>query len=286
MGPDDPNPGGAGVDTNDVDAEAARRLVAEHPLWYHTMEVAPGVVTPGAFDLRPIVDLLPWPNVRGKRCLDVGPWDGFFSFELERRGAAEVVAADISDPTEWDWAYADRKVGPRAFAAMAGPEVGAGFRVAKSLLGSSSQRVECSVYDLTPERVGHFEVVVCGSLLLHLRDPVRALEAIRGVCREHFLSAEQVSLRMGLTARRLPVAVLRGGERGQWLIPNVAGHRLLVQAAGFEVECSIRPYAVPYGPAHPARKRPFWALREGLLSRLLAGGAGVPHAALLARPRP
>jgi 2-polyprenyl-3-methyl-5-hydroxy-6-metoxy-1,4-benzoquinol methylase len=34
-----------------------------------------------------------------------------------------------------------------------------------------------SVYDLSPERVGRFDVVVCGSLLLHMRDPARALEA-------------------------------------------------------------------------------------------------------------
>ena len=67
------------------------------PLWYHTLELAPGVVTPGWFDLRPIVSLLPWPDVRGKRCLDVGTYDGFLAFELERRGAAEVVATDISD---------------------------------------------------------------------------------------------------------------------------------------------------------------------------------------------
>ena len=57
------------------------------PLWYHTLELPGGIVTPGWFDLRGVVDRLPWPDVRGKRCLDVGTYDGFYAFELERRGA-------------------------------------------------------------------------------------------------------------------------------------------------------------------------------------------------------
>ena len=81
----------------------AREAVADVPLWYHTFEVAPGVTTPGWFDLRPIVAKLPWPDVRGKRCLDLGTYDGFLAFEMERRGAHEVVAADVADHELWDW---------------------------------------------------------------------------------------------------------------------------------------------------------------------------------------
>src|SRR5437667_9938066 len=130
--------------TRPADKRAAERLVAEHPLWYHTMELAPGVVTPGWFDLRGVVDSLPWPDVRGKRCLDVGPYDGFLSFELERRGAAEVLAVDIGSHEDWDWPPQMRG-GPETLAEMAGPEVGAGFRLAKDMLGSSVERVELSV---------------------------------------------------------------------------------------------------------------------------------------------
>ncbi|MHB1891222.1 MAG: hypothetical protein ACYCUF_10125, partial [Acidimicrobiales bacterium] len=63
-----------------------RRAVAEVPLWYHTIELAPGVVTPGWFDLRTVAARAPWPDVRGLRCLDVASSDGFLAFELERRG--------------------------------------------------------------------------------------------------------------------------------------------------------------------------------------------------------
>src|SRR5207244_9825176 len=85
----------------DVRAGEARE-VADVPYWYHSIELGPGVVTPGVFDLRPIVERLPWPDLAGKRCLDVGTSDGFFAFELERRGAGEVVAVDIGRHEQWD----------------------------------------------------------------------------------------------------------------------------------------------------------------------------------------
>jgi tRNA (mo5U34)-methyltransferase len=67
--------------------------------WYHTLELAPGVETPGFFDLRPLLREFPLPpSLAGMRCLDVGTFDGFWAFAMERRGAAEVVAIDVLDP--------------------------------------------------------------------------------------------------------------------------------------------------------------------------------------------
>lgn len=139
--------------------------IAAHPLWCHTLELGHGIVTRGWFDLRGIVDRMPWPDVRGKRCPDVGTWDSFLAFELERRGAAAVAATDIADPRGWDWPVGERETGPAAIAAMAGEHNGRGFELAKRALGSRVERVELSVDDLTPERVGGFDVVVCGSPL-------------------------------------------------------------------------------------------------------------------------
>ena len=241
--------------------------IASNPLWYHTLELGPGATTPGWFDLRPIVERMPWPDVRGKRCLDVGTYDGFLAFELERRGATEVVATDIEDHSRWDWPARTRALGPEQLAAIAGQRKGLGFDIAKDALGSSVERVERSVYDLDPDRDGRFDVVVCGSLLLHLRDPVRALEAIRGVCSGRFLTAEQIDTRLTLFARR-PAARFRGGESVQWWIPNVAGHRTMVESAGFRVVEGPRRYRIPYGEGHPARR----------------GRRSMTHAALLVEP--
>lgn len=252
-------------------------------LWYHTMELAPGEVTPGWFDLRPVLPRLPWPDVAGMRCLDVGTYDGHLAFELERRGASEVLALDIADHESWDWPLRARRRGI-GLGDLAG-EKGAGFRAAKERLGSSVQRVELSVYDLSPERSGRFDLVVCGDLLLHLRDPVRALEAIHGVCDGRFLSHEEV-LPLRLRGRGRPIAELDGvSDLCQWWVPSRAGHRRLVEAGGFEIEREARPHAVPFGPQHPRPPRTVATLRRAARLWATTGAtSGVPHAAVLARP--
>jgi tRNA (mo5U34)-methyltransferase len=259
--------------------------VASH-LWYHTIDLGDGVTTPGWFDLRPILDKMPWPDVAGKRCLDVGTYDGFLAFELEERGAAEVIAIDIDDHALWDWPPDVRAKGSERLAQLAGPEKGRGFRIAAAARASSVQRLPVSVYDLDPAELGHFDIVVCGSLMLHLRDPLRALEAIRGVCRGVFLSAEEIDLPLTLQHRKRAVARLNGsGELCQWWVPNAAGHRRMVFAAGFAIERRVRPYTIPFGVSHPPLGASFEARSRAFLQRTLTGAVGTPHSAVLARPR-
>jgi tRNA (mo5U34)-methyltransferase len=242
-------------------------------------------VTPGLFDLRAIVDRLPWPEVRGLRCLDVGTSDGFLAFELERRGAAEVLAVDLAAHEQWDWEAHMDAHGPQYLRAVAGPSMGDGFRVARDLRGSAVRFAAVSVYDLAPEHVGTFDVVVCGSLLLHLRDPLRALAAIRSVCRGRLLCTNQIDLERSVGPRRAPLVRLDGTSGiTQWWIPNAAGHRQMLRAAGFAVERQSSLYSIPFGPAHPPRARDVRSRLRGVAERMLTGNAGVPHVALLAAP--
>ncbi len=79
-------------------AQELASSVERYP-WYHTLELGDGVVTKGMFDHRPHLDHYPIPaDLSGKRCLDVATMDGFWAFEMERRGAASVVALDLEDP--------------------------------------------------------------------------------------------------------------------------------------------------------------------------------------------
>lgn len=254
--------------------------VAENTLWYHVIELPGGVVTPGQFDLRPIVDQMPWPDVAGKRCLDIGTYDGYLAFELEKRGASEVLAADIDDHEYWDWPPRDRAQGSELLAAMAGPEKGVGFRIAKEALGSKAERIPVSIYDLDPEVHGTFDVVVCGSLLLHLRDPMRALAAVRGVCSGVFLSADHIDVPLTVAHPRKSVFRL-WGERVQWWLPNLAGYRHMIELAGFDIERATRPYAIPFGVTHGSYGR---VTRKQRLAQVVCRGHGVPHASVLARP--
>jgi tRNA (mo5U34)-methyltransferase len=272
-----------------VDREAARREIASNQTWYHTMEVLPGVVTPGWFDLRPVLDRFPWPDVRGKRCLDVGTYDGHLAFELERRGASEVVATDIQDHLDWDWPARLRGGAPEMWR-IAGESKGAGFEIAKRITGAQVQREWVNIYDLSPERLGRFDVVVCGSLLLHLRDPIRALEAIRSVCEPEgrFLSSEQIDLGLTIAHPRTPVARFDGvTDLLHWWMANAAGHRRMLESAGFAIERSSGLYACPFGPAHPPpRRRELTRLARTAMRRVIARGAGMPSVCLLAAPDP
>ncbi len=266
--------------SSDWSDEEVAEAVRDNPLWYHTMQLRPGILTGGWFDLRPILDDLPWPDVQGKRCLDIGTYDGHLAFELERRGASEVVATDVASHEDWDWPPPVRAGGVEYLREVAGVK-GHGFEVAVRALGSSVRKQEVSVYELSPQTVGTFDVVVCGSLLLHLRDPFRALEAIRNVCDGVFMSCEQIDVTLSVFRRGLPLTNLSGIGKVQWHVPNVAGHKAMIRAAGFAVERVIRPYSIPFGVSHPPVHA---SARARFLCRLLTKGWGVPHSALVARP--
>jgi tRNA (mo5U34)-methyltransferase len=261
--------------------------VDAHPFWYHTMDLAPGVTTPGWFDFRHALDTLPLPDVRGKRCLDIGTFDGFFAFEFERRGAAEVVAIDVEDHLKWDWPPDYRSPDLPRDAGFSGPPKGAGFRLAADLIGSSVDYRQLSIYELDPADIGTFDVVTCGTLLLHLRDPIRALEAVRTVTGGVFFSSEQIELWLTILGRGRPLFKLDGsGGFCQWWLANAAGHRRMLYAAGFEIERASRPYVVKFN-VHPKPPRTVRNRARSFATWALTGSwdAGVLHRALLARPR-
>ena len=198
--------------------------------WYHTIELAPGQETEGMFDLRPFVPRYGLPeSLAGMRCLDVGTWDGFWAFEMERRGG-EVVGIDLDDERLLDWPPRRR---PKTF-----PEEprGANFAVAAEALGSNVERRVISIYDATTDDLGTFDFVFCGSMLIHLRDQLLALERIAGLVREggQFVSAEGYYGR----AARLPLAITRyRADRPKDVVfwePNPCAWRRMLWTAGFD----------------------------------------------------
>ncbi len=267
-----------------MEAQAASLKGALDREWYHTLELAPGVVTPGWFDTRKVVPQLPFPeSLAGKRCLDVATFDGFWAFEMERRGAGEVVGVDILDPMAWDWpvnsatavidALEERKEGGR------------GFAIARAALGSSVERIEMSVYELDPATVGLFDFVYVGSLLMHLRDPVRALERVRSVCRGSLLLVDNINLGLTLTHPRRPIAALDGLGRPWWWKMNLAGLVRAVRSGGFQLAAPPKRIWMPPGPGHPKVGLSRALLKsEEAREFFVATVKGDPHAAILAQP--
>jgi tRNA (mo5U34)-methyltransferase len=190
-----------------------------------------------------------------------------------------VVALDVDDPLKLDWPYDWRRSGPEVVA-HDGRLNGTHYAQAAAALGAAATRVCASVYELDPEAHGRFDVVVCGALLLHLQDPVRALEAIREVCAGELLLVEHLDPVLELVARRVCCARF-APEGDQWWRANSAGLVALLQRAGFELTWVGRRFLVPHGPG--------WENRRSLVDSLAAGdprGRGGLHRAFRARPRP
>ncbi len=242
-------------DREHTDAAAIQARLDE-VLWYHTVDVAPGAVTRGWWDLRHALDLLPIPDVRGKRCLDVGTWDGFYAFELERRGAAEVVAVDLADLADIDWppeVRADPTFDPTLSGEQPRPT---GFHLLHDLLDSKVQWRGCSIYDLDPHELGTFDLVLVGSLLVHLRDPVRALDAVRRMVAPggHFLSIDYLHTPVNLLGRRRPLFELRGETSDfQWWLASDRGLQQLLHVAGFDIDERSRHFLLRPGQHYPLR---------------------------------
>lgn len=205
--------------------------------WYHTIELAPGVVTPGTFDLRDQMGRYGLPeSLEGLRALDIGTQNGFWAFEMERRGAAEVIALDLDDERELDWpprrrAQIGEQMRDEGLRLARGK---AGFELAKEALGSKVERVTSSVYAARASELGTFDLVFCGSVLMHLRDQLLALERIAELCRGTFISAEEYDRRSGFAP--LPVSRYLADRPSAvvfWL-PSARTWRRMIWTAGFD----------------------------------------------------
>jgi len=148
-----------------TDFVARRRLNRSEELaakgWYHSIEFPDGTVTDGLNSLERLktrVAQMPIPeDLRGKRVLDIGAWDGWFSFEMERRGA-DVVAVDCVEIENFLYAHEARK-----------------------------SKVDYRILDmmeLDPRELGYFDIVLFLGVVYHLKHPLLGLEKVCTLTRE------------------------------------------------------------------------------------------------------
>jgi len=226
------------MDVSPASGEDLRAEVARHP-WYHTLDLGGGVVTPGMFDHRPVLDRYPLPDdLSGQRCLDVATMDGFWAFEMERRGAVSVTALDLEDPDDLDWPAALRHQEKRLDESK-----GERFALARRALGSNVERVLMSAYDLSPE-LGTFDFVFCGDLLLHLKDPITPIERIRSVCTGSAVIVNPIK-KFRFQGRRA-LAELDGIDHFEWWVTNLEGLVRIARAAGFARVEPSEPFELPF----------------------------------------
>ena len=167
--------------------------IPENCHFYQTIDL-PGLGTiPGSWDHRGTVDTyLGGVSLAGKTVLEVGPASGFFSFELERRGAS-VIALELGDDSDWDVVPHVHQDDAALRQALIGhvEKVRNAFAFTRSLLGSRVETVHGTVYD-TPRLVGEVDVALIGNVLCHLRDPFLALTQVAQVVRDTIIVCESM----------------------------------------------------------------------------------------------
>lgn len=211
-----------------------KKQVDSFPFWYHHIDLGNGIITPGNAPHDISVYKVP-EDLTGKRVLDVGAWDGFWTFEALKRGARQVVAIDNwsdlplldkNPRTEWDT-----------------------FDFCKGVLGYNDQQCQrhtMSVYDV--KSLGTFDVVFFFGVLYHQRHPLLALDKLSEICTgeiyiETAICNDYSPYRVKIGAgygNKLDVLMEfyptneLGGISSNWWAPTMTCLEKMVESAGFK----------------------------------------------------
>lgn len=200
--------------------------------WFHSFAFPDGGAIEG---IRPLAtlqeeaDIILPADLSERTVLDIGAWDGFFSFEAERRGASDVLATD-----HFCWS---------------GPGWGtkAGFDHIHARLNARVRSLDVDVPDLDPEILGRFDLVLLLGVLYHVKDPYRCLEAAAAMCSDH-LVVETVT---AMAHETMPVMRLYrpgelAGDPTNFWAPNVPALEVMLTSMGFSrIEAVLSPISSP-----------------------------------------
>lgn len=197
--------------------------------WFHSIDLGNGEAVEGqkSFQLlRAEAEIVFKKGVKSRTVLDIGAWDGFFSFEAERRGASRVLA------TDW---YVWR--GLNGWASKAG------FDYARQALGSNVQSEEVDVFDLDPDKLGQFDTVLFLGVLYHLKDPFGGLEKAAAMTMETLVVETHIDLsNLELPAMRFYLGRELNDDRTNFWGPNIPCLRNMLQEVGFkDIEITKHP---------------------------------------------
>jgi tRNA (mo5U34)-methyltransferase len=202
--------------------------VAEFP-WHHSIDLGDGVVTPGGKSFAICsaeADLIfGRVDLSGRTVLDIGAWNGFFSFEAKRRGAARVLATD-----SYCWSHPHFR----------GRET---FDIARSALGAEIDAREIDVTDLSTEAVGEFDVVLYLGVFYHRSDAIESLAKVAPLAKHLLIVETHLDLReIDAPAMAYYPGRELNNDSTNWWGPNEHCVQALLVGHGFkDIEITLHP---------------------------------------------
>jgi len=212
--------------------------------WFHSLDLGRGLVTNGVIDVAAALRQYQLPaDLTGKTFLDIGAWDGAFSFEAERRGAQRVLATDWFIWKGMGWGSKQ------------------GFETARRALQSKVEDLTIDVYDIAPEKIGKWDVVLFAGVLYHLKNPLLALERVASVTSDLLVLETAIDFRF---CRRPAIVFYPHGELNDdptnWCAPNLHALKTMLQSCGFREIRVMHKTSV----FSQLRSTFTWALKKGV----------------------
>ncbi len=227
---------------------AELRAQADSILWFHSIDLGHGVTTKGQSDEKATVTAAQLPDFSGGTVLDIGAWDGYYSFLAERSGASRVVALDhyawgVDIPARERYWNECRENGvlpdhARDTTDFWRPELPGrrGFDFARATLGSQVEPVLADFTTVDLHALGSFDITLYLGVLYHMKEPLTCLERLRAVTRGVAV-IETAALRIPNVAGQSFLKFHSGSDLnrdfGNWFQPNVEAVQALALAAGF-----------------------------------------------------
>lgn len=217
--------------------------------WYHQIDLGHGIITPGFDNTPERISALKLPDdLNGKDVLDIGAWDGAYSFEAERRGANHVLAIDTNC---WNGPGFGKNHG--LYEAWGTKD---GFNCARRILGSQVEDREVEVLEISPKTVGVFDVVLFLGVLYHMKHPLLALERVASVTRGLLILETHVDL---IELDRPAMAYYSGNELNHdatnWWGPNPPAVEHMLKTVGFG---QVDMVHISQDPSNPSQGRGFF----------------------------
>jgi tRNA (mo5U34)-methyltransferase len=211
--------------------------------WFHSIDFGNGVVAKGKTKSLKVIadesDVIFKHGVAGKSVMDIGAWDGAYTFESLRRGAKDILAVD-----SFIWAGHLKGYGKRT------------FDFANEALGADIPSRLGDIHHMTPRDFGIHDVVLFMGVLYHLKHPLYALERLADLTRDYAVIETATSRTHNPDSvplmQFIPDASL-GGDSTNWCLPNTACVEAWLRSAGFK-----RVDTTPH-PAHPLDRHFFHA---------------------------